>query len=57
MSLPILEAWIEVLWVDEEDKNILRRFLYWKRGLKYGVMNRLILTTMSLPILEAWIEV
>ena len=57
MSLPILEAWIEVTILAEQILTVNSRFLYWKRGLK---LHRHLLDApndKSLPILEAWIEV
>ena len=35
MSLPILEAWIEVRKRVKDYISIASRFLYWKRGLKF----------------------
>ena len=57
MSLPILEAWIEVLPTYLCLYSFLCRFLYWKRGLKLEGGRRKGNVEMSLPILEAWIEV
>ena len=55
-SLPTLGAWIEILPQLEIGNYILRRSLHWERGLKYLLINFIIIPTMSLPTLGAWIE-